>query len=281
MRITRIISFSLVLGFGFSLADGSSTVPVTITITCAPTSPSSTAYDFGSCSNPGIQYGYDIDDSENWGYAPADQDQFPHAWSPDVATVESYICTKLEIACNADAAAVAACRSAFASYSGLAGDVAVEAWNTSLGLTGQGSCPGGEGNGWLTTTTTTVTYGVGATLSTIYESSSYPSSTARSTSTSSSPKQISGTLTLTETKILGSAMTTTIMPSGPSQVLAFTTITTVVTEPQSSASSISGKTGNGGGSPFDQSNIGASYHTTSWTCLISTAICVWLVSMIG
>ena len=91
--------------------------------------------DLGSCSNPSIKYGWDIDGSQRYGYLPANDDDFPHGWSPDIATIESFICNRLESPCNAPAETVQRCRESFNLYSGLSGDNAIDAWNSALGIT--------------------------------------------------------------------------------------------------------------------------------------------------
>ena len=91
--------------------------------------------DFGSCSNPAIKYGWDIDGSQRYGYLPTNDNDFPHGWSPDIATIESFICNRLESPCNAPPETVQRCREAFNLYSGLSGDNAISAWNSALGIT--------------------------------------------------------------------------------------------------------------------------------------------------
>ena len=100
------------------------------TSTPATASPSSSS----DCSNPGIIYGYGLDGLTQPGFEPANQTQFPHGASPDIATIESFICNRLVSPCHAAASVNQACSEAFDSYSGLTGQNAADVWNIAMGL---------------------------------------------------------------------------------------------------------------------------------------------------
>jgi hypothetical protein len=124
--------------------------PSTSTPDVEATSSPASGYDFGSCTNPGIVYGYGLDGQSQFAFTPADQEQFPYGASPDIASVESFICKRLQDTCHATPEAEKACNEAFDAYSGLAGQNAADVWNIALGLPNIGEA--------LTTTTTTVTW---------------------------------------------------------------------------------------------------------------------------
>ena len=166
--------------------------PSTSTPYVQATASSTYGYNFGSCSNPGIVYGYGLDGESQYAFEPADQTQFPRGASPDIASVESFICKRLRDTCQATEEAKTACDEAFDAYSGLAGQNAADVWNIALGLpaTTQAS----------TTTTVTVTSTASPTSS---PSSSFTSVT---TTTTTAPSQSVGdpaTITATVTATVG------------------------------------------------------------------------------
>jgi hypothetical protein len=99
-----------------------------------PEAQASSTYDFGTCSNPAIVYGYGLDGESQYSFEPADQSQFPRGASPDIASIESFICRRLRDKCDASNEAQQACNDAFNAYSGLAGQNAADVWNIALGL---------------------------------------------------------------------------------------------------------------------------------------------------
>ncbi len=237
--------------------------------------------DFGSCSNPSIEYGWDIDGSQRYGYLPSNDNDFPHGWSPDIATIESFICNRLESHCNAPPDTVQRCRETFNLYSGLSGDNAINTWNSALGITEwydeedkDEHCSSTElHRGYLTTTTTTffvdqsirpttmlevtTTTEISTTETTFtltktrsYTTKTYeipsPSSTLTITltllsSTTSNQQPISTRSTETETQIQVTVQTKTT-----------DTTTSLASETTGSDTSNSNSSpGPGGGSPFD------------------------------
>ena len=158
------------------------------------TSSPNLGYDFGSCSNPGIFYGYGLDYQSQYAFEPSDQNQFPHGASPDIATVESFICKRLRDTCHASSDAQKACNGAFDAYSGLAGQNAADVWNVALGLPATTRAS--------TTTTVTVT----STASTAPSvTSSITSVTTTATANQAQGMGEPGTITATVTSTVGAA----------------------------------------------------------------------------
>jgi len=236
-------------------------------------------FDFGSCPDPGITYDFDLDGSEQFGFAPTDQTQFPHGFSSDVSTLEIYICNRLQSVCNASETAIQSCRDAFELYSGLSGQNAADSWNEALGL--YGSIPTQTQSDYGTTTTAVATVLVSGTsvpystlfsaVSTVYSESlsssvlsNYisPTYTIYSTETISQdpPSTVQGsaspTTTSTSTVVLpaaisssssGSISTSIIVPTGGATITTITSYASTATDPPQST--ITGS-GDGGGSPF-------------------------------
>jgi len=93
--------------------------------------PAASSANFGACSNPGITY----DASHHHSFVPSNTDQFPLDASADIASLEAEICSRLEEdACGASSDAIGACHRAQRSFSGYAGQKAVDVWNQALGV---------------------------------------------------------------------------------------------------------------------------------------------------
>ncbi|RMD39249.1 hypothetical protein DV735_g5882, partial [Chaetothyriales sp. CBS 134920] len=108
-------------------------------------------------------FGYNFSGSAVWGYETDNQDDFPHRWTADVATLESFICSQLQSPCNAPTDTLYACRGALHELGALTGQSAVDAWNNALGLSNNDNddddCRATTTvyvPGYATTTTTTV-----------------------------------------------------------------------------------------------------------------------------
>jgi hypothetical protein len=185
---TLIVAFPVTIEASTTIYGSPSTSTPYIQATSSPTS----GYNFGSCSNPGIFYGWGLDGESQYAFEPADQNQFPHGASPDIATVESFICNRLRAPCNATAEAQNACNDAFNAYSGLAGQNAADVWNIALGLPPTTQA--------LTTTTLTVASTASSTSSLTF------SFTSVTTTTTTTPVQGLGdpaTITATVTSTVG------------------------------------------------------------------------------
>lgn len=212
------------------------------------------------------------DNSQRWAYVPANETQFPHGWSPDIATIESFICSRLLSPCNANNVAVSVCQGAFDFFSGLTGEWAVAAWDTALGLGWNGEMQSCVSEAYATTTTVTVVAGPSPppppgsppsppTQTTVQESYTVATVTTETTSTlteteetTSSPTKTPWT-TLTITLTLPSSSTTFSSLQGTSTSTETLTYVSSVTTGVAGAAQTghSGSGGDGGGSPFDSS----------------------------
>ncbi|KAH0537444.1 hypothetical protein FGG08_005752 [Glutinoglossum americanum] len=88
-----------------------------------------TGLDFGQC--PDIELSFDL---ANAVFKPANNILFPVPSSPNISPVTDAMCSILSSDCQASSAAIAACRAAQASTSGLTGQDAADAWNEALGV---------------------------------------------------------------------------------------------------------------------------------------------------
>lgn len=181
---TVIVAFPVTIEPSTTIYGSPSTSTPDVEATSSPTS----GYNFGRCSNPGIVYAYGLDGESQYAFEPADQKQFPHGASADIASVESFICQRLQDNCDATADAQKACNEAFEAYSGLAGQNAADVWNIALGLPTMRPV--------LTTTTTTVTW-------TGLSTSGPTSITTTTTTTQDQGLGDSGTITATATATVG------------------------------------------------------------------------------
>jgi hypothetical protein len=190
---TLIVAFPVTIEPSTTIYGSPSTSTPEVEATSGPTS----GYNFGSCSNPGIVYGYGLDGESQYAFEPADQNQFPRGASPDIASVESFICKHLRDKCHATAEAQNACDDAFIAYSGLAGQNAADVWNIALGLPATTQV--------FTTTTLTVTWTASSTSSLM--SSVTPVTT---TTTTTQGRALGDPVTITAT------VTTTVGQAGSS-----------------------------------------------------------------
>ena len=231
--------------------------------------------DFGSCSDPSIVFGFNLSDSGRWGYQASNSQDFPHGWSPDIATIESFICNRLESPCNAPSATVALCRGAFNDLSGLSGQNAVDAWAHALRL---GDSDNDEQHDCTATilapvaevtTTTVVVYSQQSASSTMTTLTLTTQTTQTSTytdflSTTYSQPSPSSTLTITLTLPIpttSNEVTGTLTQTTTHMDVSYTATTTSATATSANAGTSqgsqpqSGQTGSGddtgGGSPFD------------------------------
>jgi hypothetical protein len=124
---------TLIVAFPVTI-EASTTIYGSPSTSTPPEAQSTSVYNFGTCSNPGIVYGYALDGESQYSFEPADQSQFPRGASLDIASVESFICRRLRDKCDASDEAQRACNDAFNAYSGLAGQNAADVWNIALGL---------------------------------------------------------------------------------------------------------------------------------------------------
>ena len=234
-------------------------------ITPCPTAPAAKP-DFGSCPNPRIDYIWNPSGTERWAYVTANETQFPHGYTFDIATLESFICNRLQNPCRADIVALAVCQGAFDFFSGLTGEWAVAAWNTAMGLGWQGAMASCVSEEYITTTTVTVS-GNQATA----PPTAAPSSVRESRTTETVTTETTSTFTETQSTVqspaetLGTTLTITLtlptstISEGQSQSTTDTVQTVTSTKTTSYRTNIPGEptvsagSGNGIGSasPFD------------------------------
>ena len=197
---TVIVAFPVTIEPSTTIYGSPSTsIPPEAQATSNPTSTSTASiYNFGTCSNPAIVYGYDLDGELQYSFEPADQSQFPCGASPDIASVESFICRHLRDKCHANDEALQACKDAFNAYSGLAGQNAADVWNIALGLPVT-TLP-------VTTTTVTVLWTTAASTSTATSITTGLSTTTATTTTTTKRRPVGlgdpGTLTATVTSTI-------------------------------------------------------------------------------
>ena len=234
-------------------------------ITPCPTAPAAKP-DFGSCPNPRIDYIWNPSGTERWAYVTANETQFPHGYTFDIATLESFICNRLLSPCHADSVALAVCEGAFDFFSGLTGEWAVAAWNTAMGLGWQGAIPSCVSDEYITTTTVTVS-GNQATA----PPTAAPSSVQESLTTETITTETTSTFTETQSTVrspaetLGTTLTITItlptstISESQSESTTDTVQTVTNTKTKSYRTNIPGEptvsagsgSGIGGASPFD------------------------------
>lgn len=244
---------------------------------------------YGDCPDPRILYVWNPDNTQRWAYVPANETQFPHGWSPDIATIESFICSRLLSPCHADNVAVALCQGAFDFFSGLTGDWAVAAWNTALGLGWNGEMGSCVSGAYATTTTVTVVAGPGPPpppppQTTVQESLTITTATIETTSTltateitGNSPTKtpwttLTITLTLPSSTITDSQMQGTLTSTQTETLTAITSVTTGISGGHGVTAipgSGGGGGGGGGGSPFDSSaSSRVPYDVRIWVMLV-------------
>jgi hypothetical protein len=247
------------------------------------------SYSFGTCTNPSIYFGWNISGSRAWGYQPSNGHDFPHGCSPDIATIESFICNRLESPCNAPPDTVNACRNAFNTLSGLSGDNAINAWNAAMGLGGDGSDDGcsystASYDDYATTTTMTMySVSTGYSLLTTITSTTVTSTETDYVTSTISPSsegsiltvvtflpattkaQQDSTFTQTATYVTLTTTTSSVSATAPSAV------STTTAAPQSQSGDQDGD--GGGGSPFDG---GASKEVAGGILVVAVTIAVCL-----
>ena len=230
-----------------------------------PTAPTAKP-DFGGCPNPRIDYIWSPSGTNRWAYVTANETQFPHGYTFDIATLESFICNRLSSPCRADTVALAVCQGAFDFFSGLTGEWAVAAWNTAMGLGWQGAMASCVSDEYITTTTVTVSGSPAPPPPPPASSSAQTSLTTKTitTETTSTYTETQGT-SLLPPETLGTTLTITIIlptstiSESQSETTTVAAQTVSSTETKSYRTNIPGEptvsagSGNGIGaaSPFD------------------------------
>ncbi|KAG9003705.1 hypothetical protein FRB93_010926 [Tulasnella sp. JGI-2019a] len=89
--------------------------------------------DFGSCTDPAVQFGFGFDNRNANSFEPRNQTQFNHGSALNIAIVTEFICDNLVNQCKAPAATVAICRTAQA-VTGPGGGASADQFNAALGI---------------------------------------------------------------------------------------------------------------------------------------------------
>lgn len=90
--------------------------------------------DFGSCSNPAIEFAAGLDGRKEESFAPADSADFNHGSALNIKVISGFICGQLQSKCKAGADAVTACNDAATAANAQTGQAAADAFNSALGV---------------------------------------------------------------------------------------------------------------------------------------------------
>ncbi|KAK1749839.1 hypothetical protein QBC47DRAFT_439932 [Echria macrotheca] len=94
------------------------------------------ALDFGSCSNPAIEFADGLDGRKEKSFKNVNTKDFDHGSALNIKVVADFTCDRLASNCKADAAAIAACKKGAADAQAAGGKVqaAADAFNKALGV---------------------------------------------------------------------------------------------------------------------------------------------------
>lgn len=90
--------------------------------------------DFGSCSNPAIEFAAGLDGRKEESFAPADAADFNHGSALNIKVISGFICGQLQSKCKASADTVSACNDAATAADAATGQAAADAFNSALGV---------------------------------------------------------------------------------------------------------------------------------------------------
>ncbi|KKY31566.1 hypothetical protein UCDDA912_g08487 [Diaporthe ampelina] len=90
--------------------------------------------DFGSCSNPAIEFAAGLDGRKEESFAPADAADFSHGSALNIKVISGFICGQLQSKCKASADTVSACEDAASAADAETGQAAADAFNSALGV---------------------------------------------------------------------------------------------------------------------------------------------------
>lgn len=90
--------------------------------------------DFGSCSNPAIEFAAGLDGRKEESFAPADSADFNHGSALNIKVISDFICGQLQSKCKASADTVSACDDAASAANAEKGQAAADAFNSALGV---------------------------------------------------------------------------------------------------------------------------------------------------
>lgn len=97
------------------------------------------ALDFGSCTNPAIDFGQQSDRPNANAFIAENQADFNHGSALNIGVIASFICQRLGSPCDASAAAIAACTAGETAAASQTGQAAADAFNSALGLSSSGT----------------------------------------------------------------------------------------------------------------------------------------------
>jgi hypothetical protein len=97
------------------------------------------ALDFGSCTDPAIDFGQQSDRPNANAFIAANQVDFDHGSALNIGVIASFICQRLGSPCNASEAAISACTAGETAAASQTGQAAADAFNAALGLSSSGS----------------------------------------------------------------------------------------------------------------------------------------------
>lgn len=90
--------------------------------------------DFGSCSNPAIEFAAGLDGRKEESFAPADAADFNHGSALNIKVISGFICGQLQSKCKASADTVSTCNDAASAADAETGQAAADAFNSALGV---------------------------------------------------------------------------------------------------------------------------------------------------
>ncbi|POS78380.1 hypothetical protein DHEL01_v203234 [Diaporthe helianthi] len=90
--------------------------------------------DFGSCSNPAIEFAAGLDGRKEESFAPANSADFSHGSALNIKVISGFICGQLQSKCKASADVVSACDAAASAADAETGQAAADAFNSALGV---------------------------------------------------------------------------------------------------------------------------------------------------
>lgn len=92
------------------------------------------ALDFGSCSDPAIEFAAGLDGRKEESFAPVNSADFSHGSALNIKVISGFVCQELASSCKAAAAAVTACNNAATAANAATGQAAADAFNSALGV---------------------------------------------------------------------------------------------------------------------------------------------------
>lgn len=92
------------------------------------------ALDFGSCSNPAIQFAVGLDGRKEASFQNVNTADFNHGSAQAIRIIADFTCQRLQSSCKAAQEAVQACQQASQAAQAAKGQAAADAFNSALGV---------------------------------------------------------------------------------------------------------------------------------------------------